>query len=146
MLLNGMNWVRKGPPGGVAPVGYVRIPQLTVRVVAHSRSVEPRRADLGEVTRAHSGTWDARAERGHGPLARALVIAEEEDPVFLDRTADGRAELIPTHGRYANTGHVVEELVGVELFVPHELIEASVQVVGARARDDVHHGGAAEAD
>ena len=68
---------------------------------------------------------------------RALIPAEEENPVLGDRAADGAAELVAPQRVLRQR----EGVLGIEAAVADELEEAAVDIVGARLGDDVDDGG-----
>ena len=65
-------------------------------------------------------------------LAEAFVVAEDEDAILLDGTADRAPELVAAEGRHRSG---VEEVTRIELAVAEEFEEASVQGVAAGLRD-----------
>src|SRR5438067_1439521 len=78
------------------------------------------------------------------PLARALVAAEEKQLVRLDRSAQRTSELILFQYLFGGVGRktvaIEEEVVGIERFIAEELERASVELIGARLRDQIHIG------
>jgi hypothetical protein len=71
-------------------------------------------------------------------LPGALVAHEEERLVLDDGAAQVRPELVPLEGRL-RLGLRVEEVPGVQVLVPIELEDLSVEIVGSGAGGDVHH-------
>jgi hypothetical protein len=72
----------------------------------------------------------------------AQEIAEDEDLVLLDGTADVAAEIVV--GEVADGG--IEEVAGVEGAVAQELIAGAVEIVGAGFQNDVGIGAAGAAE
>ena len=97
-----------------------------------------RRRNRGEIAAQHGlGRHEADGFRRVASLDLALVTAEEEQPVFQQRSAERAAELVALQrvalGR--------EEVPGVEPVVPHELEHVAVEAIRSRLRDDVDGGG-----
>jgi hypothetical protein len=68
-------------------------------------------------------------------LAYALIVTEDERPVFPQRSPAGGPKLIPLERRYRAA---VKEVPGVERAISQELVHRSVKLVcpGARGRTD----------
>ncbi len=94
-----------------------------------------RHRELGEVAGAHLHRRHGRHEGEALRQLEALVVAEEERLVLLQRTADAAAELILIERRLRPGGR--EEVAGVEPIVPVELETRSVEVVRPGLGDDV---------
>src|SRR2546429_173824 len=103
-------------------------------------------AEFSKVSCALQGAGYPGIFRDRAAGATALIVKEEEGAVFPDRSANGDTELVPAHWRNLYAIRVVEKVVGVELVVAQEFIDAAVKIVGSRARHDIHNGGSAEAD
>ncbi len=61
----------------------------------------------------------------------ALVIDEEEELVFLDRAAEGAAELVPAQQWPAKTAEIVRPFVCVQLVVSKEFKQVAMELVRA---------------
>ena len=77
---------------------------------------------------------------GHGGIlhalrvrADALIVAEEEDLVVLDGSAERTAVVILDEHRYRHAGGVIEEIVGVEIAVAQIIEGVAVVLIGSRA-------------
>jgi len=118
----------------IVRVGSVRenVEELVRRIVAEAGS-EALGAKLGEVAatlrhRRHGG------QRGLAlPVAEALVVPEIEGLVLPDRTAHGCTKLVLLQWLL----HLGEIVVSIDGIVAQELPHRTVDMVGARARDDV---------
>ena len=123
------------------------------------RRVEPQPGELQQVDRAdvgaarrpvaeHAlhvvvGARDRVVRRRLVLLRELLVVAEVEQLALQDRTAGAAAPLVAIEVRLGQLVAVVEPAVGAQLRVPVELVDAAVQLVGARRRDHPHLRGAA---
>src|SRR5258708_40128774 len=88
----------------------------------------------------------ARRERGncvHGRealgLAYPLIVAEHKHLVFPDRPSSLGSELIALEWRFLDAVSIVKEICSVQGAVAQELVNASVELIGSRARNGVHH-------
>ncbi len=93
---------------------------------------------LGEVAGPHGQRRDRGQCRHALRLAVTLIVTKEERLVLEDRAAQGAAELILFEVRLGPARAVVEEVVGIERVVPHELEGAAAQLVGPRLDLQVH--------
>ena len=109
---------------------------------ATGREIDQRHSHRGEVALAF-GRGRHRGLRRHPlPIAKALVVAEEERAVAFQRAAERDAELILLE-RLDLFGEVT---LGVEGVVADELVEPAAHVVGAGARHDAGRGSAGAAE
>src|ERR1700683_1796282 len=72
-------------------------------------------------------------------LAVEFLREEEEELVFLNWPADGEAEVVPAQFafRYRGRGIRIEPVVSIQRIVSSEVIDGSVEAVGATASDYV---------
>ena len=73
------------------------------------------RAPSIELQRLRQDRDAARGRHESRVRLRALIAAEEEEPVLSDRTADGETAFIPARLRLVDAILLVEEIVGVEI-------------------------------
>src|SRR5260370_40724100 len=81
--------------------------------------------------------WHLRLERGHLTPLSSFIAGEEERAVSADRPSYAIAKNISFKRNDGSWG--IEEVLGVELFIAHELDGAAVETVRAglvNARDD----------
>jgi hypothetical protein len=97
----------------------------------------PQRGAASEVSRALRVRQDDDFGGIATPVAVCLVIAEAEDPILQDWSADAAAELVLLQ-RGLRGGRTGEEIARLKLVVPIELPGRTVQLVGASLRDHVH--------
>src|ERR1017187_6681631 len=70
--------------------------------------------------------------------AGTLIVGEPEDLVLDGRPAHGIAELVTLQDGHAG----IEEAFGIQVVVPDEIERGTVETVGTRLGDGVHHGAA----
>ena len=95
----------------------------------------------------------AKIIRGHNSQARGLaavaasfVVEKVEEPVFLDRAASRRTENIADQLIAGQAGQVIEKVIGGERRIAVELVERTVEGIGATLGDqrDLSAGAAAQ--
>ena len=87
----------------------------------------------GEIAAALRGGRKRRLRRSRlRPVLQALIVAEDEQPVLLDRTAARSAELILPGLRAPR----LEETARIQFVVAQELPERAVKLIGSRFRCD----------
>src|ERR1700682_5018357 len=69
-------------------------------------------------------------------LANAFIVPENKGLVFLNGPAQRTSILMATEGW--NRAYV-EVVLGIQRSVPHKLVSAAVNLIGARARDRADH-------
>src|SRR6266849_79005 len=127
----------------------VRVPDLAVWRGAHPVGIEAPAlitAQFAEISSAFLSARHSGVLRHRLAGAAALIVEKEEGAVLLDGPAYRAAEVVPAYGSNFDAGLIVEEVVGIQLVVAQEIVEAAMEVVGSRAGDDVYHGGPAKAD
>jgi hypothetical protein len=67
----------------------------------------------------------------------ALVVAEDEGFVLLDRSTRCEAELVLAELSFRYPGRVVEEVCGVELVIAEKLPQVPVKLVGSTLQSGV---------
>ncbi len=63
------------------------------------------------------------------PQTRALIITKEKGLVFLDGTTHGEAELILAEFPSADTGGIVEKVIGIQFVVAQKFPEIAVELI-----------------
>ena len=87
------------------------------------------RGEAGEIAAALRGGRQRGLRRSRlRPVLQALIVAEGEQPVLLDRTAAGAAELILPRLRAAR----LEETARIQFVVAQELPEGAVKLIRSR--------------
>src|SRR5437867_1914734 len=108
-------------------VPWKRLPPGTVRVAGHR--IVYRRGRGGEVARFHCKSGHLHYLRDTFGVVGALVAEEVEQPVLLDRPADGGAVLVVDVFRLG-LASVCSPLVRLHVLVGMESEERTVDVVG----------------
>ena len=129
------SWFAIFTAAGLNRAGSMRLPANGAESVTCRPALHSGRRGRGEVARQHGGGGHERQvvrRRLDGP--RALVGAEEEEPVPHDRPAQRPAELVPVETvvqPLAVRSHRGERGLGVEAAVAEELERVAVEAVGA---------------
>src|ERR1700693_4155741 len=88
----------------------------------------------------HGGIFGALSVRSD-----PLIVAEEENLVTLDRTANGAAERVMNQHRKGSARGVAEKIVGVQIPIPYIVEGIAVKLVSAAAGDQLDLGAGAAA-
>src|SRR5207245_2550034 len=120
----------------------IRIPDLAIFSRTPSvrvKSTALKTAQLAEVSCPLLGTRHPGVLGYGATRAASFIVEEEERSILLDWPANGGAEVVPAHWSYLDAGLIIKEVVGIELVVAQEIIGAAVEVVRARAGDEVDY-------
>ena len=117
---------------GVDPVGGNDIAGKDLagfrgRVV--SRGIVDRAGEGGEIAGSHRDGGDRVVHRRRLPPLERLPAEKEEHLVFLDRSAEGEAVVVPLERGFASR---VEEVPGVQFLVAEKVVRRAVKPVRAR--------------
>ena len=116
--------------------------QLLRRVRADTRGVESRGAQRRQIAGAKGRVRHDDARDGTAGIdAQALIVAEEEQLVAHQRSADRAAELVLVE-RVLRLGAVLEIIARIQMFVPLVEISGSVKRVRAALGDRDQHAAA----
>src|SRR5215472_3820729 len=97
---------------------------------------------FAEITCPHGIAGNACLSRARAVFGAVVIVEEEEGSVLEDWAANGTAVIVAAQRRNGLSISVGEPVVRIETVVAEKLINATVKLVGSRARDYIDHRGA----
>src|SRR5207249_647989 len=135
----GLNGIIDELSGAVAVIGSVRQRvKIHHRLDAWMHSNELLDPIDWQISLVRAGVWNRRVIRKPEPLAQSFIGAEEEQFIFLDRSTDHTAELIPLESRNFLVRRI-EIVLSIERTVAQKFESRTMKSVRSRVSDHVHH-------
>src|SRR5580765_123773 len=88
---------------------------------------------------SHAFRWHARSRRREISLPQAFVVKEEKSLVLLDRPSNCPPKVVPLERRDWVAELVREPVIRVHYGIAEKLVNAAMELIAARARDNVYH-------
>ena len=124
----------------------VRVPELSIGILAHSTAIESRPAQFAEIPSLHGWAGDTCCKGPRISVPDSFIAEEEERFVFDDGAARGCAKIVVPPGCQLAASGVAEPVVGGQHVVAQIIPGTAMELVGARAGDQIHHRSTAETD
>src|SRR5205823_3431737 len=115
-------------------------------IVAHSTGIESLSAQFTEIPFFHGWAGNSGSKGPRIGIPNSFIIKEEKRLVLLDRTASSCPKIVVPPGCQFPAAGIAEPVIGGQYIVAQIVPGTAMELVGARAGDQIHHCRTAETD